>query len=179
MKRTAFHFLYFRFKIKISDYSTESTLGDVLTEVDQNGEKYNPNGMKFSTMDQDNDRREGNSNFQTLYMSIYFYIILHLLSAFMKCQPDSPVSWLELSNLCSCCMNFYILLPHPFAPLGKSCSKSFGYGGWWYNNCYRLNPTAPLGNRNGDNTKARLYYWGPDIYTVQGIQALQLKIRKN
>ncbi|XP_037777383.1 fibrinogen-like protein 1 [Penaeus monodon] len=109
-----------KFKIKVSDYSTESTLGDVLTEVDQNGEKYNPNGMKFSTMDQDNDRREG-----------------------------------------------------------KSCSKSFGYGGWWYNNCYRLNPTAPLGNRNGDNTKARLYYWGPDIYTVQGIQALQLKIRKN
>ncbi|XP_042889426.1 fibrinogen-like protein 1 [Penaeus japonicus] len=108
------------FKIKVSDYSTESTLGDVLTEVDQNGEKYNPNGMKFSTMDQDNDRREG-----------------------------------------------------------KSCSKSFGYGGWWYNNCYRLNPTAPLGNRNGDNTKARLYYWGPDMYTVQGIQALQLKIRKD
>ncbi|XP_047474475.1 fibrinogen-like protein 1 [Penaeus chinensis] len=109
-----------KFKIKVSDYSTESTLGDVLTEVDQNGEKYNPNGMKFSTMDQDNDRREG-----------------------------------------------------------KSCSKSFGYGGWWYNNCYRLNPTAPLGTRNDDNTKARLYYWGPDIYTVQGIQALQLKIRKN
>lgn len=162
MKRTAFHFLYFRFKIKISDYSTESTLGDVLTEVDQNGEKYNPNGMKFSTMDQDNDRREGNSNFQTLYMSLYFFITL-------------PFCFYRVY---SCCMN-YILQPHPFAPLGKSCSKSFGYGGWWYNNCYRLNPTAPLGNRNGDNTKARLYYWGPDIYTVQGIQALQLKIRKN
>lgn len=72
MKDTAFHFLFSRFKIKVSDYSTESTLGDVLTEVDQNGEKYNPNGMKFSTMDQDNDRREGKPHFQTLYMSLHF-----------------------------------------------------------------------------------------------------------